>query len=88
MNLRSFLSFSFGDLAELDILYPLGHLNTILRLAAEHSIPNHKPKIKLKQKPDHGQKRSIKLSRNAVSLGGNGRKRDLHRLICVSDERR
>ena len=51
-SLRSFDSFHIGNSSELDILYALGHLNAVLKLATEYSIPNFKPEVKLKQ-PRH-----------------------------------
>ena len=51
-SLRSFDSFHIGNSSELDILYPLGHLNAVLKLATEDSIPNFKPEVRLKQ-PRH-----------------------------------
>ena len=32
----------------MDILYPLGHLNAVLKLATEDSIPNFKPEVTIK----------------------------------------
>ena len=51
-SLRSFDSFHIGNSSELDILYPLGHLNAVFKLATEDSIPNFKPEVRLKQ-PRH-----------------------------------
>ena len=47
-NLRSFDSFYLGNSSDLDILYPIGHLNAVLKLATEDSIPNFKPEVRLK----------------------------------------
>ena len=49
-NLNLCLQLHPGMSAEQDILYPLAHLNTILRLATQQSIPNFKPEIKAKKK--------------------------------------
>ena len=49
-NLKTKLLLHPGTSVEQDILYPLAHLNTILRLATEQSIPNYKPEIKAKKK--------------------------------------
>ena len=49
-SLRPFDSFHISNSSELDILYPIGHLNAVLKTAAEASIPNYKPEIKLKKK--------------------------------------
>ena len=49
-SLRPFDSFHISNSSELDILYPIGHLNAVPKTAAEASIPNYKPEIKLKKK--------------------------------------
>ena len=49
-NLQSHLYLHPSKSTEQDILYPLAHLNTILRLATQQSIPNYKPEIKAKKK--------------------------------------
>ena len=46
--MKSFDSFYLGNSSDLDILYQLGHLNAVLKLATEDSIPNFKPEVRLK----------------------------------------
>ena len=48
--LRPFDSFYISNSKELDILYPLSHLNAVLKSATEVSIPNHKSPIKFKDR--------------------------------------
>ena len=53
-NLRPFQTFRISSNSELDILYPLGHLNTALKMATADSIPKHRSEIRtkeLKQRP-------------------------------------
>ena len=52
--LRPFPTFRISLSSELDILYPLGHLNTVLKMATADSIPKHRSEIRareLKQRP-------------------------------------
>lgn len=48
--LKPFDSFHISNSKELDILYPLGHLCAVLKLATDVSIPNHKNSAKLKNR--------------------------------------
>ena len=48
--LRPFDSLYISYSKELDILYPLSHLNAVLKSATEVSIPNHKSSIKFKDR--------------------------------------
>ena len=45
----SFDSFYIGSSSELDILYLLGNLNAVLKLATEDNISNFKLDVRLKQ---------------------------------------
>ena len=47
-NLKSFDSFYLGNSSDLDILYPIEHLNAVSKLATEDSILNFKPEVRLK----------------------------------------
>ena len=46
--MKSFDSFYLGNSSDLDILYPIGHLNAVSKLATEDSILNFKPEVRLK----------------------------------------
>ena len=48
-QLKYFDSIYIRNSSKLNILYPLGHLNAVLKVATMESIPNYKPETKLKQ---------------------------------------
>ena len=48
-QLKSFDSVYIRNSSELDILYPLGHFNAVLKVATMESIPNYKQETRLKQ---------------------------------------
>ncbi|MEW8544220.1 MAG: reverse transcriptase family protein, partial [Candidatus Thiodiazotropha sp.] len=48
-NLHPFSTFQLKSNSEIDILQPLGHLNSVLKMATVESIPKHKSEVQIKK---------------------------------------
>ena len=73
--LKPFDSFFICTNSELEILYPLCHLNAVLKVATMKSIPKYKPIIELKNRKKRPWTEKINDAvKNTDLNGGSGRK--------------